>query len=308
MVAKLRPAASRDNPENLMSDEPGAVSAAGAGACFGASPGAAPKNPAADGDAGACFEVPLRGAPQHEGGGDIPPPVAVSAAGAGACFEAPLCGAPQHEGDGSAAGAPGFPSRCEGRAQSALPPHLEGDGGGGAVAARPGRKARGSSLPEVHRAELRLDYEAGELAIPELCEKYGLKQSQLRTIRELGGWVNRQSVGVPLRRRPATGPAERLCDRMRRSLLVQLLRLDARSGEGDPEAQARTLTELIRGGRLLAMTERQQKSDKAAEAGLTKKNNNAGPDPSLDPAFLRDELKRKLDRLRERPEPKRDHR
>src|SRR5688572_17565963 len=138
MVAKLRPAASRDNPENSMSEQPGAVSAAGAGACAGASPGAAPRYPVADGDAGACFEAALHGAPQHEGGA-------------------------------SAAGAAEFPSRCEGRAQSALPPHLERDSGVGAVPARPGRKARGSSLPEVDRAELRLDYEAGELAIPELC-------------------------------------------------------------------------------------------------------------------------------------------
>ncbi len=248
MVAKLRPAASRNNPEKSMSDEPGAVSAAGAGACAGASPGAAPKNPAADGDADACFEAALHGAPQPEGGG-----ADVASAGDG--------------GDDPAKPAP----------------------------AR--RRRRGKPLPDLDWAEVRLDYEAGELAIPELCEKYGLKESQLRTIRELGGWVNRPSVGVPLRRRPAIGPVERLLDRLVRSSLVQVVRLDARSGEGDPEAHARTLTELIRGGRFLAMTERQQKSDKAAEAGLTKKNNNAGPDHAADPEWRRAELKRRLVRL-----------
>ena len=287
MVAKLRPAASRNNPDNLMSEQPGAESAAGAEACFGVSPGAAPQNHAAVGDA-ACFGAPLCGAPQHEGPGSGE---GHACGDAGACLEAPLRGAPQHEGGGSSGAETAEPA-----AASAAAP-----------APAKKRRVRGSSLPKFDRVEARLDYEAGELSIPKLCEKYGLKRSQLRTVREQGGWVNRPAVAVPRARAGAVGPIEQLLERLRRSLIVQLIRLDARSAGEDPEAQARALTELIRGGSHLVMTERKAKTDKAAEAGPNKKNNDAGRHPSLDPDYLRAELKRRLDRLREGEESGRDH-
>jgi hypothetical protein len=247
MVAKLRPAASRNNPEKSMSDEPGAVSAAGAGACAGASPGAAPKNPAADGDAGACFEAPLRGAPQHEGGG----------------------------ADVASAG----------------------DGGDDPVKPAPARRRRrGKPLPDLDWAEVRLDYEAGELTIPQVCEKYGLKRSQLRRVQEQGGWVKRPRIGVALVRASNNGPVERLAWRLRRSICAQLVRLDARRGGGEVEADARALSELIRGWSFLAMSDRKARQDQD-KAGHNKKNNDAGPDHAADPEWRRAELKRRLVRL-----------
>ncbi len=276
MVAKLRPAASRLNPENLMTEQPGAKSAAGADACFEASPSATPQNAAADGEAGACFEAPLRAAPQHEGVG----------------------GGPGLHGSLSMA------FQQEGRAYTPPP----GDSPDAAVEAAPVRRRgrRGSPLPDVDWAELRLDYEAGELTIPKLCEKYGLKTSQLRNAQERGGWVKRPRIGVAPLREGKNGPVERLAWRLRRSVVAQLVRLDARRGGGEVEADARALSELIRGWSFLAMSDRKDRQDKAGHNN--KKNNDAGRHPSLEPDFLRAELKRRLDRLRDGAEPGRNDR
>ena len=143
--------------------------------------------------------------------------------------------------------------------------------------------------------ELRRVYELGADSIPAILERFGLKVSQLRKLREDGNWTTRPRVAVPgaLQGHKPVGE-EALELRLNRLVAIGTAMLERKiADEGMTEANARTLKELCHAQEIRMRSTRNEKAAKARE----KKNNDDGADFRDDPNWLRAEFARRLDQI-----------
>ncbi len=150
---------------------------------------------------------------------------------------------------------------------------------------------------DVDWAEVRRAYELSGETVVSIQNRFGLTQYKLTKQRVAEGWTTRLPVAKPgpRPRRKSVG-SEVLGFRLNRLLIIGVAMLDKRLiEEGMTEANARMATELCRAEEL-RMRSTRTKTGKTRET----KNHDAGYDFRDDPAWLRAELNRRLDRLSRR--------
>jgi hypothetical protein len=135
------------------------------------------------------------------------------------------------------------------------------------------------------------------MPVSAIREAFGLTAYRFRLMRTEGGWVARPAVAKPgplQGRRPAA--EEAAASRLTGLVTIGLAMLEKRiAEEGMNEANARTLTELMRAQEISMRTRRNEKAAKARE----KKSKDARDDFRDDPDWLIAEITRKLDRIAE---------
>ena len=154
--------------------------------------------------------------------------------------------------------------------------------------------ASGAAEGSVDWAEVRRAYELSGEAVASIQRRFALTPRELRKAREGGDWATRAAVAEPgalQGRKPVGHDAVEL--KLNRLVVIGTAMLEKRlAEEGLTEANARTLVELCRAEELRMRTTR-QKTGKTRET----KNHDADYDFRDDPAWLRAELNRRLDRL-----------
>ena len=143
--------------------------------------------------------------------------------------------------------------------------------------------------------EVRRVYELSGERVGAIRERFGLTEYQFRRRRTLGGWTARPQVAEPgaLQGCKPVG-AEALDFRLNRLVAIGTSMLERKvADEGMTEANARTLKELCRAQETRMRSTRNEKAAKARE----KKSTDDGHDFRDDPAWLRAEINRRLDRL-----------
>ena len=161
----------------------------------------------------------------------------------------------------------------------------------------PPHKGEGSSAGKnVDWAAVREAYELSDETVSSIRERFGLSRYQLERQRTLDGWTVRPQIARNdvLRQRGHSIGGRGLELRLNRLVTVGLEMLEKRViEEGITEANARTLTELLRALEIRMRSKRNEKAAKARE----KKSNDAGYDFRDDRAWLEAELNRRLDGL-----------
>lgn len=171
----------------------------------------------------------------------------------------------------------------------------------------------GARLSEADWAEARRLYETSDMSTAAIRRMFGLTQWALRRRREIEGWRVRDPAAAPAAARRSPSPLQRLRQQLLAlaALLVERLAEIVAAG-GDVFASAAAfaaVTEALPNleARRQAMTkgEREKQAGEPAKreaARREKKNNDARADATRDPAWLRAELKRRLDILRKASE------
>jgi hypothetical protein len=159
-------------------------------------------------------------------------------------------------------------------------------------------------LSVADRLAIRRAYEFTAEPVRSIERRWGLTQYQLAKLRISEGWTARPQAAKPgpLSGRKPLG-SEALEFRLNRLVALGLTMLERRvSTKGFSEEDARTLRELCRAAEITKRAARTEKAGKARE----KKND--AHDFRNDPAWLRAEIDRRLDRLGQERAPKADSR
>jgi hypothetical protein len=159
---------------------------------------------------------------------------------------------------------------------------------------REGDAARDDKTIDVEA--LRRAYELTGETVASIRRRFGLSAWQFRRLREGGRWTTRDPVAKPgpLHGYKPVGE-EALELRLSRLLAIGSAMLARKvAEEGMTETNARTLKELCRAQETMMRSKRTEKAAKARE----KKNNDAGYDFRDDPAWLREQLERRILKIR----------
>jgi hypothetical protein len=159
-------------------------------------------------------------------------------------------------------------------------------------------------LSVADRLAIRRAYELTAEPVRSIERRFGLTQYQLAKLRISERWTTRPQAAKPgpLSGRKPLG-SEALEFRLNRLVVLGLTMLERRlSTKGLLEEDARTLRELCRAAEIMKRAARTEKAAKARE----KKND--AHDFRNDPAWLRAEIDRKLDRLGQQRAPAADPR
>ena len=171
--------------------------------------------------------------------------------------------------------------------------------------AREARRGNAEGCPEgagggagIDWAKVRQLYETSPMAVSAIRAEFGLTGRQLRVARETGEWSSRPRIA----RGGSAGEPRSAVSRAGASLVSALQRQVRRfetisAGRDDPAADARLLRALMEAWSIARMTEHRTTQGGERKRDINKKADDAGRDPDL--AWMRAELKKRLDRLRE---------